>query len=967
MKNKKQELPLKPLVILLLVIAFQLLTGFAFAQNGTIRGAVYDEKTGEPLFGVSVLVVETAKGAVTDFDGKFEIQATPGTYTLQISYISYSTLSLTEVLVENGKVLVIPDVLLKEEASELETVTVSAAAIRTTESALMSVKRNAPNLLDGISASTFRQIGDGDAASAVKRVTGVSIEGGKYVYVRGLGDRYTKTVLNGVDIPGLDPDRNTIQMDIFPTNVIDNIIVSKSFTAELPADFTGGVVDIETKDFPEEKTFRVSVSGGVNPSMHFNKNYLTYQGGRTDFLGFDDGTRANPTGGRTTIPQFGEVVGNPSSARGQDYQTILGGFNKILGATQQTSMMDFGLGLSFGNQIARPKATWGYNAALTYKNETEFYQGAQFNLYAKPISPSDTELEALERQVGDYGVNSVLLGGLAGIALKTNTSKYKLNILHLQNGESKAGTFDFVNTNLGANFEAAQYNLEYSQRGLSSILLSGSHFFKGRTWEVNWKLAPTRSTIEDPDIRFTRFRLPTNTISTEVGLPTRIWRSLEEYNIAGKLDVARSLKAFSRDAKIRMGGAYTFKFRDFEIQSFQFPTGNTQLNGDPNAILNPENLFSGTNRNGVRYNPDFIPINPNAYQGYVTNFAGYGSFESSPIQNLRAILGLRVEQYNQFYTGTNQTGTLDYDLVEMLDDLDFFPTLNLVYGLKENQNLRASASRTIARPSFKELSFAEILDPITGRTFIGGLFPESTNGGTEVLWDGNLTSTRINNFDVRWESFQQKGEMWSVGAFYKTFDKPIEIVQFLSDPGSFQPRNVGNGTVMGVELEFRKSLRFLSSKMENFLWTTNLTITESQINMSETEKKSRQLTAREGQEIGNTRDMAGQAPYIVNTGLSYNNFSRGWEAGIYYNVQGPTLNLVGFGNRTDTYTVPFHSLNLNINKTFGADERIRTSLGVQNLLNDKREIVFSSFGAQDQIFTQLAPGTRVNFSVGFSF
>nr|WP_287938559.1 TonB-dependent receptor [Algoriphagus sp.] len=967
MKNKKQELPLKPLVILLLVIAFQLLTGFAFAQNGTIRGAVYDEKTGEPLFGVSVLVVETAKGAVTDFDGKFEIQATPGTYTLQISYISYSTLSLTEVLVENGKVLVIPDVLLKEEASELETVTVSAAAIRTTESALMSVKRNAPNLLDGISASTFRQIGDGDAASAVKRVTGVSIEGGKYVYVRGLGDRYTKTVLNGVDIPGLDPDRNTIQMDIFPTNVIDNIIVSKSFTAELPADFTGGVVDIETKDFPEEKTFRVSVSGGVNPSMHFNKNYLTYQGGRTDFLGFDDGTRANPTGGRTTIPQFGEVVGNPSSARGQDYQTILGGFNKILGATQQTSMMDFGLGLSFGNQIARPKATWGYNAALTYKNETEFYQGAQFNLFAKPISPSDTELEALERQVGDYGVNSVLLGGLAGIALKTNTSKYKLNILHLQNGESKAGTFDFVNTNLGANFEAAQYNLEYSQRGLSSILLSGSHFFKGRTWEVNWKLAPTRSTIEDPDIRFTRFRLPTNTISTEVGLPTRIWRSLEEYNIAGKLDVARSLKAFSRDAKIRMGGAYTFKFRDFEIQSFQFPTGNTKLNGDPNAILNPENLFSGTNRNGVRYNPDFIPINPNAYQGYVTNFAGYGSFESSPIQNLRAILGLRVEQYNQFYTGTNQTGTLDYDLVEMLDDLDFFPTLNLVYGLKENQNLRASASRTIARPSFKELSFAEILDPITGRTFIGGLFPESTNGGTEVLWDGNLTSTRINNFDVRWESFQQKGEMWSVGAFYKTFDKPIEIVQFLSDPGSFQPRNVGNGTVMGVELEFRKSLRFLSSKMENFLWTTNLTITESQINMSETEKKSRQLTAREGQEIGNTRDMAGQAPYIVNTGLSYNNFSRGWEAGIYYNVQGPTLNLVGFGNRTDTYTVPFHSLNLNINKTFGADERIRTSLGVQNLLNDKREIVFSSFGAQDQIFTQLAPGTRVNFSVGFSF
>jgi hypothetical protein len=590
-----------------------------------------------------------------------------------------------------------------------------------------------------------------------------------------------------------------------------------------------------------------------------------------------------------------------------------------------------------------------------------------FNLFAKPINSNETELETLERQVGNYGVNNVLLGGLAGIALKTKTSKYKLNLLHLQNGESKAGIFSFENTNLGANFEATQYNLEYSQRGLSSILLSGSHFIKGGSWEVNWKLAPTRSTIEDPDIRFTRFRLPTNTISSEVGLPARIWRNLEEYNVAGRIDLTNNLTAFSREAKFKMGGAYTFKYRDFEIQSFQFPTGTTALDGNPNTILSDNNLFSATNRNGVRYNPDFIPNNPNKYEGYVTNFAGYGSFESSPAQNLKAILGLRVEQFNQFYTGTNQTGTLNFDLVEMLDDLDFFPTLNLVWSLKEFQNLRFSATRTIARPSFKELSFAEILDPITGRTFVGGLFPETTNGGTEVLWDGNLQSTNINNFDLRWEMFQPKGEMWSLGAFYKTFENPIEIVQFLSDPGSFQPRNVGNGTVLGVEMEFRKSLKFISPRLENFLWTSNITLTESQITMSATEKRSRELTAREGQKIGTTREMAGQAPYIVNTGIAYSNFSTGWEAGIYYNVQGPTLNMIGFGNRTDTYAVPFNSLNLNINKTFGADERIRTSLGVQNLLNDKREFIFSSFGSQDQFFTQLAPGMRVNFSVGFSF
>lgn len=957
----------KATLAIVLVVLFQLLAGFAFAQNGTIRGAVFEESTGEPLFGVSVLVKELSTGAVTDFDGKFEIQVAPGTYTIQVSYISYTTFELTTVVVNAGQVNVLNDILMKEEASELETVTVQAAAIRTTESALMSVKRGAPNLLDGISASTFRQIGDGDAASAVKRVTGVSIEGGKYVYVRGLGDRYTKTVLNGMDVPGLDPDRNTIQMDIFPTNVIDNIIVSKSFTSELPADFTGGVVDIETKDFPEEKTMRLGISGGLNPSMHFNNNYITYEGGKTDWLGFDDGTRAIPTGGRTDIPQYGEVVGNPNSPAGLEYQQILGDFNKTLGGTRQSSLMDFGLSFSLGNQIVRPKVTWGYNAALTYKNETEYYQNAEFNLYAKPISETETELESLEKQKGDYGVNSVLLGGMAGIALKTNASKYKINFLHLQNGESKAGIFDFENTNLGANFEAKQYNLEYSQRALTSVLFSGTHYFNGRDWEVSWKIAPTLSTIEDPDIRFTRFRLPTNNISTEVGLPARIWRSLQEENLVGKGDITKNMSVWNRDAKLKFGGSYSFKHRLFNIQSFQFPTGDTELTGDPNQIMDEENLFSATNRNGVRYNPDFIPNNPNEYEAYATTMGGYASMELNPAEKLKAVVGLRVEQFNQFYTGTNQTGTIVYDLVEMLDDLDFFPTVNLIYNLKENQNLRISATRTTARPSFKELSYAEILDPITGRTFIGGLYPETTNGGTEVLWDGNLTSTRINNFDLRWEMFQQRGEMFSVSAFYKTFERPIEIVQFLSDPGTFQPRNVGNGAVAGLEFELRKSLKMLVPSLENFFWTANVTVTDSKIKMSESELRSRTLSAKEGEVVNDTRQMAGQAPYIINTGLSYTNFSTGLEAGVFYNVQGSTLNYVGFGNRTDTFTVPFHSLNLNLNKSFGADERVKLNFGVQNLLNDKREAVFSSFGAQDQIFSSLSPGVKVNFGASFAF
>lgn len=941
------------------------LTTAAFAQNGIIRGQIYDEGSGEPLFGVAVAVVGTQLGAVTDFDGYFELQVPAGNYSIQASFISFTTVNLEGIQVLEGQVTVLDPLPMAEFASDLETVTISAEAIRTTEAALMNVKRNAAQLMDGISSAAFRQIGDGDAAAAIKRVTGVSIEGGKYVYIRGLGDRYTKTVLNGVDIPGLDPDRNTVQMDIFPTNIIDNIVVSKSFTSNLPADFTGGVVDIETKDFPEEKTMRVSVSGGYNPSMHFNSNFLRAGTSSTDFLGFDNGYRSIPTRGLADIPQYAEVVGNINGERGQLYQRILGDFNPEFGGRRDRNWMNMGLGFSMGNQVALGSNKLGYNVALTYKSTSEFFQDAEYNLYGKARDAANTEMEALERSRGSFGVNNVLVGGLVGLAYKTQTSKYRLGLMRLQNGESKVGEFDIQNTNLGAVFEADQYNIEYSERALTNLMLNGVHHLKGNRWEVNWKLSPTLSKIEDPDVRVLRFRSSNNTISSEVGLPQRIWRSLDERNLVGKVDLVNSHQLMGRPAKVRFGSSYVYKDRDFLIQDFQFATGNTVFTGDPNEVLWEENLFSSANRNGVRYNPMFIPNNPNAFQANLTNVGVYVHSEFSPAQNLRAIVGVRAEQYAQYYTGSNQTRTVVYTNERVLDDLDLFPTVNLINSLSDNQNLRFSFSRTIARPSFKEMSFAEILDPITGRTFVGGLFREVTQGGSELLWDGNLQSTRINNFDLRWEMFYPAGQLFSISAFYKTFEDPIEMVQFLSDPGAFQPRNVGNGTVAGVELELRRSLGFWHPKLESLMFTFNGTVTESSILMSESELRSRRLTAREGEMLSNRRDMAGQAPFIVNTGLAYTEPISGLEAGIFYNVQGSTLTYIGFGNRTDTYTVPFHSLNLSLNKPFGREEKFQAGITVQNLLNQSRQEVFRSFRATDQLFSSVRPGTLIN--VNFSY
>ncbi|MCI0751649.1 MAG: TonB-dependent receptor [Flammeovirgaceae bacterium] len=942
----------------------------AIAQKGIIRGSVIDNANGEVLIGVTIQVENTSLGTVTDLDGKFELKVEPGTYTLKVSYISYASITIESVLVASNEVTLFENIRMSEDVTQLGEVVVTAEAMKISEEALLTVKMKSANLLDGISSTNFKKMGDSDAAAAVKRVPGVSVEGGKYVFVRGLGDRYSKSTLNGVDIPGLDPDRNTVQMDLFPTSLIDNIVVMKSFTSDLPGDFTGGVVNIETKEFPEEKAFSVSASLGYNPSMHFNSNYLTYNGGKTDFLGFDDGTRNIPTGDRTELPSYGQVVGNVDSDEGRDFRNILENFNPTLAAMRKQSFMDYGLSFGLGNQFVRTKSTLGYNFSLSYSNTTEYFEDVEYARYGKGAS-SQYELNRREYQTGDYGVNNVSLSGLAGLALKRELSKYKLTILHTQNGESKAGIFDFVNSDLGAEFMAFQHNLEYSERGLTNIMLNGVHISDSKRWNINWKISPTLSRITDPDIRYTRYRDDGGVLSigTESGVPERIWRFLEEDNLAGKVDITRDHQLLKAEAKLKFGASYLFKERNFEIRGFQIiPTG-VPLTGDPNELFRPENLW-GNDPNGIdgtRYAASFDTsngnTNSNKFDSNSENIAFYVSDEFNVSEKFKAILGARMESYEQQYTGVNQDGVQLNDK-EVLNDLDFFPSVNLIYSLAETQNLRFSFSKTIARPSFKEASYAQILDPITGRTFIGG-FSEDIDPVDGVIWDGKLTSTRIQNFDLRWEAFQSGGQTISASVFYKSFERPIEIVQYVQAPNNFQPRNVGDGQVLGAELELRRNLSFISSRLKNLFFTSNITVTDSRIKMSSTEFNSRKNSARDGETIKNTRNMAGQAPYIINAGLSYKTEATGLETGLFYNVQGKTLTYVGIADKPDVYTVPFHSLNLSINKNVGKSDRVQVGINLTNMLGSERKLVFESYNAADQNFQRLKPGTSFSVKVGY--
>ena len=935
------------------------------AQTGTIRGTVVDGSNGDPIMFGNVLIVELSDGTTTDLDGQYSFDLPVGSYTIEYSYLGYANTKVTDIKIEEGKVTVM-DVRLQEDAEVLEEVVVTAKQLRNTQVALATLQRKSVNVLDGISSQSFRTIGDSDAAGAIKRVTGVSVQGGKYVYVRGLGDRYTKTVLNGLEIPGLDPDRNAVQMDIFPTNILDNIIVLKTFTADIPADFTGGIVDIRTKSFPESKVFSINAGVGFNPSMHFNPNFRTYEGSSTDFLGFDDGRRVIPTGRAENIPFRSDAIVDPEGA-GKEYNSILSSFDPIMATYTTNSFMDYSLGFSFGNQKNLPSNNkLGYSLSASYKNESVFYKDIEYNRYGLNRLSSVTELEQRERQIGDVGINNVTLSAMAGLAYKTNNHKIVLNALRLQNGESKAGKFDYENSDQGANYTASQDNIEYSEKSISNLFLSGTHAFEDGNTNISWATSPTISKITDPDIRVTRYRTDgTNlSIGTEVGLPERIWRYLDETNWSNKLDFERKAQVFGNDAKLKAGSSYYIKDRSYEIQNFQIRTNGIELTGDANEIFRPDNIWSSENKSGTTYDPTFIPVNPNKYSSDISNIAGYLSVEIEPINRLKAVLGVRYENYVQRYTGVNQEGD-SFDDAKVLDNQDFFPTANLIYSLAEKQNLRFSFTRTVARPSFKEASFATIIDPVSGRSFIGSFFPDINVATGEVIWDGNLQQTDISNVDLRYEIFGDRGDMMSVSTFYKGFTNPIEMVQYIQAANNFQPRNVGDATVLGAELEIVKNLGILSPSLSDFKFNTNITFVQSSVDMSETEYQSRLENARDGQTIERTRAMAGQAPYLVNAGLSYKNPTGKYEVGAFYNVQGKTLRYVGIADRPDVYTMPFHSLNINGNYSFGDEDQYNVGVKVSNLLGDTNDEVFSSFGTEDRFFTRINPNTA--FSVKFKY
>ncbi|WP_456867850.1 TonB-dependent receptor domain-containing protein [Galbibacter sp. BG1] len=924
---------------------------FAFSQQGVVKGKVMDGEFNDVLPFANIAIKGESKGTTTDFEGAYSLDVNAGTYTIVFSFIGYTSQEITDVVVEAGKTVEV-NVTLQPSSAVLDEVVVTTTVRKNTEASVLNLQKNSVTLMDGLSLEGIKKTGASNIASAIKRVPGVSVQEGKYVYVRGLGDRYTKSILNGMDVPGLDPDKNTLQMDIFPTNILENIIVLKSASADLPADFTGGVVDIITKDFPTQKQMSFSASVGYTPSMHFKSNYLSYDGGATDFLGFDDGTRELPFSENANIPSPSDQVNN----------SILDDFTRRLepnmAAQEQTSMPDFSLGFSYGNQFDIGENKLGVIASLDYKNETEFYEGFENGIYQKNPESDINELRFDRRQQGDLGKNNVLASALAGLSFKTNRSKYRLNLLHIQNGEKRAAIFD-QRTEISNAIDVVKDNLEYTQRSVSNLLLSGKHTSKDASFITEWSVSPTLSKVEDKDVRLTTFIIQPDgySISSDAGFPNRLWRNLEEVNAVGKLDLTKNYNLFSNKAVLKFGGLYSYKQRDYSINNYNiafFDFDTSSLNGNPDAILEPDNIWTPENNSGSYIRGNYQPAN--TFDSNQNTAAAYVSNEFKFAEKFRAILGLRAEYFTTFFTGQNNTGSEVYDNEKTIDELDFFPSANLIYEFQEGKNFRASYSRTTARPSFKELSVVQIPDLLTGVIFLGNI---------------NLEPTYIDNFDFRFEIFGDRAQMFAISSFYKKFKKPIEIVAYdITAPNQFTPRNSPEAEVLGIELEARKNFGFISEGLSDLSVNLNVSIIDSEIEMAKGEGQeydSRVIFARDGETIKDTRTLQGQSPFLINAGLSYNNRDLGLETGVFFNVQGKTLEVVGFGQNPDVFTQPFNSLNFNLAKAFGKEKNSKISFKMENILDEKRQSFYESYGAADQNFSYREPGMALSLGYSLSF
>lgn len=882
-------------------------------DTGTITGSVSDSV--ETVIG-AVVVVEgnNTLGAFTDTDGNFTIKnVKTGTYTILITYFGYKPLKVENVKVEGGKATDLGTVYMKSEATESEEVVVIGTKTTNTVEAAVKETKESKQVVNVISAEQISKSQDRDAAQVMQRVPGVTIVDNRFVLIRGLSERYNVVMINDAIAPNTEVERRSFSFDLIPSQMLDRMSVYKSGAADIPGDFAAGVIKVYTKNMPDRNFFNVSLTGGYRNGTTF-KDYHSNFSGSSELFGFADKSRTLPSGFPTTAYLNGTTVTDVQK------QQAAASLPNRFGYSTRTALPDLRLSIDFGRKFNIGNAKVGNITSINYTN---LYQKQKIERYDYTGSNDGAESTLRSQFNDDRTANTVRLGIVHNWSVILN-SRNKIDFKNFfnQQGENETVLRSGMQPADRPTDSLNAYSYRYTSRTIFTSQLGGKHEFNKDRTSFTWNVGYSYINRNVPDwIRFRTYKTIGSDDPYKVIMPSsaslfdaaRFNSKLTETVMmtSGALEHKFVKDADSTGISLKAGYYIESRSRQFQARWMSYKSLTNTPANDSLLALPIDQVFSPTNISS----PDGFKIEDgtNVSDKYTAGSDLYAGFASIviPIKKFNVQTGVRVEVYHQKLKSESYVKKINIDtfLVSPL------PFANLSYNLTPKQLVRLAYSKTVNRAEFRELAPFFFYDFDLNANFMG---------------NDTLKMCNIHNFDARWELYPSSSEMISIGAFYKRFINPIEVISLIGFPRQFTYKNADYATNYGAELEIRKSLKFINVKViRDMSLLFNGSIIHSQVNLGLSSTSE-----------SNKRALQGQSPYVINTGLYYTNEDKGLSISALYNIFGKRIFIVGDVNNPTIYEMPRHSIDLTVQKQFS--DRWEGRLGVQDLLNYKSRFMQDS-------------------------
>jgi hypothetical protein len=900
---------IRPFAFVLFVL--MLWSGKALGQMGTITGTVHDQSSGEELVGANVLIIGTTLGASTDIDGKFSIRGiTPGLYDVRVSMLGYVAKVVAGVSVVANQTVML-HVAVTATTYDVDEVVVTAEVVMNSEAALIGQRKKARAIQDGISQEQIRRTPDATSGEALKRVTGLSIVDNKFVYVRGITDRYNSTTLDGASVSSTEVGKKSFSFDLIPANLIENTVVVKTATPDLPGDFTGGLVQVNTLDIPTRRLLRLGVSTSYN-DLATGRQFLVSQGGSRDWLGFDNGARALPsTDGSLT--DLAKSLPNNWSPRSQK-APYNGSFSLTYG-----DEFRFGDDNSGGDQF-------GIVTSLTYNNS--------FQRTEVDINELTSGGFLLRRYSGVKDKYSVLWGAIGNLAYKISPlHKISFKNSYNNSAEDDVGRLTGEDGNTGS--EERRTSVRWTQRSAYTGQLIGDHSLPGLFGlQVQWRGTVSSSRREDPDRKLIPYVRSVGSAPEDpfyVATSDRSWEVAHDRSKGIGMDLTLPLN----DVRTRAGVYYEDRVTDYRIKAYRIlgvASTRFELYTQPiDSVFKPENF--GPGGFAFQENPSNVASFYDASQEMIAGYAMVDVPFSLAGQDFRFVGGARVENSLQnLYSIRSLTDPVRE--TTQLKNVDILPSVNLTYMFNGFTNLRLAYSQSVNRPEFRELA------PIAYYDF----------DRLETVY-GNPTLKRalIRNYDARLELFPGIGELVAVSYFHKVLSNPIEEQIDVSSTPIRTYVNSRHATNTGWELELRKSLDFIGEYFGNILITGNYTRIQSSVEMVDEVAAGVLQTS--------TRPLHGQSPYMINLGILFTEPTTRTSLSIFYNTYGRRIDAVGSSiSEPDIYEEPRDLIDLTVSQPLLGI--LDAKFSVRNL-NGKKEVLTK----RGEFYRSNATGTSYSLSL----